>query len=92
MSRDDLLARLASRLPGGDRPRPQRRTGRRIGAVVLGWLVLMTIWGFGRAWHGGLAPVELALGLLAGVVAAVVAWPRERRPPNDRDPGEPDGS
>lgn len=68
--RDELLARLASRSP---RNSPLTR---RLGAVLLGWLVLMTIWGFGRAWHGGLAPVELVIGLVVGTVAAVVAWRR----------------
>lgn len=71
--RDQLLARLASRSP-----RSSRLT-RRLAAILLGWLVLMTIWGFGRAWHGGLAPVELTIGLVAGTVATVVAWRRQGR-------------
>lgn len=68
--RDALLADLAARL---------RRPGRglrRAGAVVLGWLVLMTIWGFGRSWHDGLAPVELAVGLVCGGVVTLLAWRR----------------
>jgi hypothetical protein len=71
--RDEMLARLADRTPRGGRTRG------RVAAVVLGWLVLMTIWGFGRAWHGGLAPMELAVGLLAGTAAAVTAWRRSGR-------------
>lgn len=70
--RDQWLARMASRMPvvGG------RQGRRRAAAVVLGWLVLMTIWGFGRSWHGGLAPVELTVGLVAGTVTTVAAWRR----------------
>lgn len=68
-----MFRRLAARGPRG----PSTR-GRRVVAVVLGWLVLMTVWGFGRAWHGGMAPVELGIGVLAGGVAAAVAWPRRR--------------
>lgn len=71
--RDALVARLADRTPRGGRIRG------RVAAVALGWLVLMTVWGFGRAWHGGLAPVELGLGLLAGTATAVTAWRRSGR-------------
>lgn len=71
--RDELLARLASRPP-----RSTRLT-RRLGAILLGWLVLMTIWGFGRAWHGGMAPVELTIGLVAGTIATILAWRRQDR-------------
>lgn len=74
MRRDEVLGRLAASLgtPG--------RRGRRGVAVLLGWLVLMTIWGFGRAWHGGLAPVELVVGLVAGTAVAVLGWRRASRP------------
>ena len=72
--RDELLARLAARTPRRGGP-----AGGRIAAVVLGWLVLMTVWGFGRAWHGGMAPVELVLGLVGGGVTSVVAWRRVDR-------------
>lgn len=68
MGRDDVLARLLRRVPSAT------RTTARVGAIVLGWLVLMTIWGWGRAVHGGLAPRELAIGLLAGSIAAILAW------------------
>jgi len=73
MGRDDALARLLRRVPS-----PTRTTAR-IGAVVLGWLVLMTIWGWGRAVHGDMAPRELVIGLLAGSVAALIAWRRASR-------------
>lgn len=80
MRRDEALARLAARLPGGRRSGPGGRgVAGRVGAVVLGWLVLMTVWGFGRAWHGGWAPVELAIGLVGGTAAAVRAWRRAGR-------------
>lgn len=85
MNRDEVLARLAARLPGG-RTRPGRRARGRAGAVVLGWLVLMTVWGFGRAWHGGAAPVELAIGLVGGTVATVAVWRRAGRRQQDRSP------
>lgn len=68
--RDDLFARLAAGSPSFG------PGARRAAAVVLGWLVLMTIWGFGRAWHGGLAPVELAIGLVAGTGTTVAGWRR----------------
>ena len=47
--------------------------------MVLGWLVLMTVWGFGRAWHGGVAPVELTIGLVAGGLVTAFAWRRAGR-------------
>lgn len=77
MRRDELLQRLAARGPG--RGGPGGRWRGRAAAVVLGWLVLMTVWGFGRALHGGLAPVELTIGLVGGTVATVVAWRRADR-------------
>lgn len=80
MSRDDVLARLLDRLPTGGTSGRHSRTARRVAAVVLGWLVLMTVWGFGRAWHGGLAPVELIVGLVGGTTTSIVAWRRGDRP------------
>ena len=79
MSRDDLLARLAARTPAS------RRGRGRLGAVVLGWLVLMTVWGFGRAWHGDWALVELVIGLVGGTLATVLAWRRASRDRRDGD-------
>lgn len=74
--RDELLGRLAART---DRSTRSGRTRGRVAAVVLGWLVLMTVWGFGRSWHGGLAPVELTIGLVAGTITTVLAWRRAGR-------------
>jgi hypothetical protein len=42
----------------------------RAGSVVLGWLVLMTVWGYGRASTGQTVSGWLWLGLAGGVVAA----------------------
>ena len=47
-------------------------------AAGLGWLVLMTIWGFGRASAGGNAPGWLVAGLAAGLLATAVAERRVR--------------
>lgn len=82
MRRDELVARLAARGPG--RGGSGGRARGRVTAVVLGWLVLMTVWGFGRAWHGGWAPVELAVGLLAGAITTILAWRRADRRHRDR--------
>jgi hypothetical protein len=46
----------------------------RVGAVVFGWLVLMTFWGFGRAQRGDEAVVELVVGLIGGLAAGATAW------------------
>ena len=46
----------------------------RVGAVVFGWLVLMTVWGFGRAQRGDEAAVELVIGLVGGLAAGTAAW------------------
>lgn len=40
--------------------------------VVLGWLVLMTVWGFGRSGFPEHERWFLAVGVLAGVVTAVL--------------------
>jgi hypothetical protein len=58
--RDDLLARLAGRGAAHDGGR--RALPRPVVAAGLGWLVLMTIWGFGRS----------AVGLVVGTLAAVL--------------------
>lgn len=56
--------------------RPTRRVApwRRVaGSVVLGWLVVMTVWGFGRSGFPEQHRWFLAVGLVAGVVTAVVS-------------------
>ena len=58
---------------------------RRVRAVGLGLLVLFTIWGFGRAWHGGFAPVEFVVGVVAGGISAAVAWRRPATAPDGTD-------
>lgn len=49
-----------------------------LASAVLGWLVLMTLWGFGRAMDGGTAPGWLVGGLVAGLAAVTVAERRVR--------------
>lgn len=46
----------------------------RVGAVVLGWLVLMTVWGFGRAQTGVVWGPWFGVGLTLGVVAGSAQW------------------
>lgn len=52
-------------------------------ALVLGWLVLMTVWGFGRSAAAPQADAyRLAgwgLGTLSWVLASLAAWARRRR-------------
>lgn len=43
-------------------------------AVVLGWLVLMTIWGYGRARTGQVLGPWLWMGLTAGGVTTAIQW------------------
>jgi hypothetical protein len=51
-----------------------QRTGRRLaGAVILGWLVLMTIWGIGRSGFEEQVSLFLVTGLAAGILAAGIA-------------------
>lgn len=54
-----------------------------IGAAVLGWLMLMTVWGFGRSTYPGAAQTWLlagaVLGALLWLVASVHAARRVRR-------------
>lgn len=69
-----LRDRIGQRSPAASAPRRHAR------AVGLGLLVLFTIWGFGRAWHGGFAPVEFVIGVLAGAVSGALAWRRPTRP------------
>jgi hypothetical protein len=54
-------ARVASRW------RPQ------VAAVVFGWLMLMTLWGFGQSTYPDREPAWLAAGLAAGGVVWLVA-------------------
>jgi len=75
--------RLAARLDGGEiaptdeemvRALAQRRLATlwrlRAGSVVLAWLVLMTVWGYGRASTGATVSAWLWLGLVGGILAA----------------------
>jgi hypothetical protein len=41
-----------------------------LSALVLGWLVLMTVWGFGRSTF----PADEGAWLVAGLVGGVLAW------------------
>ena len=59
----DLVAALARR-------RLDTMWRLRVGSVVLGWLVLMTVWGYGRASTGETVSTWLWLGLGGAVVAA----------------------
>ena len=49
------------------------------GALVLGWLVLMTVWGFGRSAAPAHAVVFLLTGAAGGVTAAAAAVLQARR-------------
>jgi hypothetical protein len=42
-------------------------------AVVLGWLMLMTLWGFGQSTYPDSEPAWLAAGLVAGGIVWLVA-------------------
>jgi hypothetical protein len=68
--RDALLARLAGRGAAHDGGR--RALPRPVVAAGLGWLVLMTIWGFGRSAAPERAGSFLAVGLVVGTLAAVL--------------------
>ncbi len=48
-------------------------------AVLLGWLVLMTVWGFGRSAAPASAGVFGVVGLVGGLVAGVAAAASVRR-------------
>ncbi len=48
-------------------------------AAFVGWLVLMTLWGFGRSAAPDAAGVFLAVGLVAGAATAVAGVRRARR-------------
>lgn len=65
---------------------------RRMRAIGLGLLVLFTIWGFGRAWHGGFAPVEFVVGVVAGGVSGAMAWRRPAEPDRTGDDPSPAGA
>ncbi len=51
----------------------------RAAAVGLGWLVLMTVWGFGRAQTGVTWGPWLVAGLVAALLATVGQWRRVDR-------------
>lgn len=68
----DLVAAVAARRVA--------RAGRSAAAAAgVGWLVFMTIWGFGRAGYPAVADRFLIVGLAAGAVVAVVGVVRSRR-------------
>jgi hypothetical protein len=75
------LAAMGHRPRGGEEPddglvralaRARVATGWRlqVAAAVLGWLVLMTIWGFGRSTF----PADEGRWLVGGLVLGVVVW------------------
>lgn len=69
--RSELLARLFAR----DVTDPVSVRRRRSRAVFVGWLVLMTVWGFGRAAWPASAGGFLVSGLLTGAATAyVLGW------------------
>lgn len=77
--------------------RARVRTGWRlqVGALVWGWLVLMTLWGFGRSTFPDHEAAWLAGGLAAGglvwVTAAVAAHRRVARARAVASSADPDG-
>lgn len=50
-----------------------------VGAIVLGWLVLMTVWGVGRSGVPEHAPWFLVAGAVAGVTVTALGIRRARR-------------
>lgn len=69
--RDEWLRRAAQR--GRSTGTGWRRAGT---ALLLGWLVLMTVWGVGRSGFPDRVQWFLAIGIAAGVVTAAVSWRR----------------
>ena len=81
-----LRDRMGQRSPAPSAPREGLR------AVGLGLLVLFTIWGFGRAWHGGFAPVEFVVGVVAGGISGALAWRRPAQRDRASDDPSPAGA
>lgn len=50
-----------------------------VAALVLGWLLFMTFWGFGRSSHPAAVDAWRTAGLVVGVVASAVALGLVRR-------------
>lgn len=79
------LGRLAidpdAPVPAGDRPLVRALAAARVrtrwrlyaGAVVLGWLVFSTVWGFGRAAFDAAVSAFLFGGVTAGLLATAAA-------------------
>lgn len=72
MARRDEWLERASRPGGTGDARPRSPVRRAVAAAVLGWLVLMTIWGIGRSGFPERAGWFLAAGLVAGAVTSLV--------------------
>ncbi|MFP5308267.1 MAG: hypothetical protein ACLGIR_01670 [Actinomycetes bacterium] len=72
----DRRAAALARLAGARGDAPRRRLPRLVVALGLGWLVLMTVWGFGRSAAPHRAGAFLLVGLAGGVVAAAATLRR----------------
>lgn len=82
--RRDRRSVFLAKLFATDARRPGAARRRRSTGVFVGWLVLMTVWGFGRAGLPGLAGLFLWAGLLGGAVTAyVIGWAPDRTDRSD---------
>lgn len=72
--RDEWLERAARRDRSSTGPTSGWR--RRGLAVLVGWLVLMTVWGVGRSGFPDRVGWFLAVGLVGGAIATTVLWRR----------------
>lgn len=71
--RDEWLRRAA----GSERwVAPWGRRWRRAAALLVGWLVVMTVWGVGRSGFPDHVGWFLAVGLAAGAITSIVLWRR----------------